>query len=87
MKSTICALVSLVLIGCAPPKSLAVYPNPPWATPNFGQEIAPIFLAVDGEQTIFFWSSIPVFKDMTGYDVLLPVCAPFPVIGISTRRK
>ncbi len=32
MKTTICALVSLVLIGCAPQKSLTVYTNPPGAT-------------------------------------------------------
>lgn len=32
MKSTICALISLVLIGCAPQKSLTVYTNPPGAT-------------------------------------------------------
>ena len=32
MKSTIFALVSLVLIGCAPQKSLTVYTNPPGAT-------------------------------------------------------
>ncbi len=32
MKSTICALVSLVLIGCAPQMSLTVYTNPPGAT-------------------------------------------------------